>query len=631
MYGVSCTSSSFCMADGFLSNGAAMFALVENWNGATWSVVANPESSVVGTSLNGGISCPSSTDCVAVGQDDPSGTGVIENWNGSAWSMAASQPGGLALDSVSCATTASCVVLGRGQTDYQALVLSGGEWTSYVPPQLEPGSVLSGVSCASPSFCEAVGDYIQTDSGWPVTLIDIWNGTSWSTSPSPNPAAGSLGAGSLGGGILVGVSCASPSACVAVGYGGGGTDDNNLEYPVVAVVETWDGTNWSLTPTPAPIEPDGGGQANLQGIACVPSSGDPACTAVGLQTPDGGTLSALVETTSAAVGSLVPTTTQLTNDGNGDLIATVSATVASSATPTGTVTILHNGIPMLSCPPQELDDADQATCSGVFGSVAAFTADYSGDANFDGSSSTQGGSTTTTTTVPTTTTTVPPTTTVPATTTIPTTTTTLPTTTTTVPTTTTVSTTTTVPPTTTVPTTTTVPATTTTTPGTPSAAVTTTTVSAATAPATATTAPPTGTTTTTTTELSSPAPSTAKTPRLAIDSASLVAKGSEIAVTLACGASACRGSVELVGSVSVEPAGAKTTAKKRSIVLASATYSLGEGKRASLTLKLNANGHAVLLQANGHIPLRGMITATVRGGVTATRAVIVGQMLGRQR
>ena len=85
------------------------------------------------------------------------------------------------------------------------------------------------------------------------------------------------------------------------------------------------------------------------------------CVAVGLQTPDNYTSSALVETTSAAVGSLDATSTQVQSDGEGDLTATVAAgaspafgaldVAAGGATPTGSVTFLNDGVPILSCPP----------------------------------------------------------------------------------------------------------------------------------------------------------------------------------------------------------------------------------------------------------------------------------------
>ena len=71
------------------------------------------------------------------------------------------------------------------------------------------------VSCAGATSCTAVGakESESTDgltlSG---TLIEQWNGTTWSVIASPNPAAGL--------GVLNGVSCISARHCFAVGYAG---------------------------------------------------------------------------------------------------------------------------------------------------------------------------------------------------------------------------------------------------------------------------------------------------------------------------------------------------------------------------------------------------------------------------
>ena len=133
--------------------------------------------------------------------------------------------------------------------------------------------------------------------------------------------------------------------------------------------------------------------------SCVPDANDAQCVAVGLQTPDNANLSALVETTPAAVGSLDATSTQMQSDGEGNLTATVTTgtpaqsaldLAAGEATPTGSVTFLNDGLPISSCPPLELDSG-RARCSAGAGATGLLTADYSGDAAFDGSSSQQSG------------------------------------------------------------------------------------------------------------------------------------------------------------------------------------------------------------------------------------------------
>ncbi len=112
----------------------------------------------------------------------------------------------------------------------------GTTWS--VVPSPNPAdneNILFGVSCSSPSFCMAVGD--QNDVSQPPsesTLIEEWDGSSWAVVPSPNP---DTQADALEGGV----SCTSEVFCVAVGFTGGGL--NNL-------VEMWDGSAWSTAPTP---------------------------------------------------------------------------------------------------------------------------------------------------------------------------------------------------------------------------------------------------------------------------------------------------------------------------------------------------------------------------------------------
>jgi hypothetical protein len=100
------------------------------------------------------------------------------------------------------------------------------------------------VACASSTSCFAVGSYdtaIVTN-----TLIEQWDGTTWSVVPSPNP-------GSSNDNELLSVACPTLSGCIAVGSGHG------------TLVEMWDGTSWSLVASPTPTGATGAG---LTGISC---------------------------------------------------------------------------------------------------------------------------------------------------------------------------------------------------------------------------------------------------------------------------------------------------------------------------------------------------------------------------
>ena len=80
-----------------------------------------------------------------------------------------------------------------------------------MPALARIASELLGVSCVSATDCLAVGDQTNLSSGRSLTLVQSWNGSTWSTVPSPN---------ANGDNFLSGVSCTSAGFCAAVGkYG----------------------------------------------------------------------------------------------------------------------------------------------------------------------------------------------------------------------------------------------------------------------------------------------------------------------------------------------------------------------------------------------------------------------------
>jgi hypothetical protein len=224
-----------------------------------WSTTASP-----GSGQLNGVSCSSPTNCMTVGYD-ANGSTLVEAWDGTAWSVQSSPDQGSGknfLNGVSCVSPASCVAVGdssSGVSGYQTLIESwdGTEW-SIVP---SPGtsdlvSVLRGVSCTSPSSCVAVG---RTGGK---TLVESWDGTVWSIVPSPSP--------SMYSDTLESVSCSNSTSCLAVG-------SYNTQTQVLTLVESWDGSTWSVVPSPN--RHAGHGAPNyLNGISCINQT---SCMAVG--------------------------------------------------------------------------------------------------------------------------------------------------------------------------------------------------------------------------------------------------------------------------------------------------------------------------------------------------------------
>jgi hypothetical protein len=154
--------------------------------------------------------------------------------------------------------------------------------------QTEIAGVLNDVATISPTDAWAVGQL--NNSGYPKTLIEHWDGTSWTIVPSPSPglsdylygvsaaapgdvwAAGDYsppgnqglqplylhwdgtswqhvdgGSISFFGGVIYGITATSPSDVWAVGYTG--TDQGFVYAPLT---EHWDGSKWSVVPISPP-------------------------------------------------------------------------------------------------------------------------------------------------------------------------------------------------------------------------------------------------------------------------------------------------------------------------------------------------------------------------------------------
>jgi hypothetical protein len=226
-----------------------------------------------------GVSCIAWNACWAVGYFYDSSEAQLtlaEYWNGTNWSI---QPTpnptgatGSSLSAVSCVSASDCTAVGSYASGSGLLTLAeawnGTSWS--IETTANPGGTsvaqLSGVSCASTTACTAVG-YSESP-GPAVTLAEFWNGTSWSLQSTPNPV-GEIRS------YLVAVSCTSASACTAVGESSFETTGQ-----VVTLAEAWNGTRWSVKPSP---NASGSGSSYLSGVSCWRASGGAprSCMAVG--------------------------------------------------------------------------------------------------------------------------------------------------------------------------------------------------------------------------------------------------------------------------------------------------------------------------------------------------------------
>jgi hypothetical protein len=299
--GVSCHPATSCMAVGFSysqSLGADQ-TLIESWNGTRWSIVPSPNNGD-GTNNFLGVSCASASWCEAVGFSVAGGAtqALIESWNGRTWSIDSSPNTGSTysiLDGVSCRlATRSCQAVGYDNSTSlgvdQTLIESwhGGSWS--IVPSPNNGSaenILYGVSCVATRWCQAVGYYNSTSLGTIQTLIEMWNGSTWSIVPSPNGTNSTY---------LLGVSCrAATRACQAVGQ-----VYNTSLQTFQTLDESWNGSSWSIVPSPN----QGASINDLLGVSCDAGG---TCEAVGLYFDTSlGSYQTLVESWNGRSWSIVP-------------------------------------------------------------------------------------------------------------------------------------------------------------------------------------------------------------------------------------------------------------------------------------------------------------------------------------
>lgn len=265
---VSCSSASHCVAVG------SGVAIISSDGGATWSAHSIPTSNA---SLLG-VSCPANTDtCVAVGVTPDvggplNGAIITSSDGGATWTAPTTKFPLAAIGGVSCASSTFCVAVGT-----QILVTgdAGQTWTQQF---VDGGTgVLRTVSCSTSTSCVAIGvnplgvdkssspgfEIQTTDGGskwsdvnllagsWLVNALSCSNtGDCVLSGPSPNAAATPAWTSSDGGSTwstdalpstvsaVSSVSCYSASSCVYVGRSGANPISGNYSSSA----------GWSNTP-----------------------------------------------------------------------------------------------------------------------------------------------------------------------------------------------------------------------------------------------------------------------------------------------------------------------------------------------------------------------------------------------
>lgn len=219
----------------------AVLPLAEHWNGSSFEAVAVPRPGREMTSL-ATVAAVAPGDVWAAGTFGIRRRALVLHWNGSRWRRATLPLAAWHAQIFDAAAIAPDDVWMVGETirhRTRTLHYNGKRWS--IVPSVNPSSTvdrLRGVSATSSSDVWAVGTFNHDKHAHP--LIEHWNGTAWTVSPSPVSVS-----------VLEAVTAITPVDAWAVGY-----------TPIDVAAEHWDGTAWTAVP-PAPV----GAGDDLAGVA----------------------------------------------------------------------------------------------------------------------------------------------------------------------------------------------------------------------------------------------------------------------------------------------------------------------------------------------------------------------------
>ncbi len=237
---------------GYEASGEQMTA-VEYWNGQKWALQPTPN--VTRAPALEGVAVASATDAWAVGDYLHHGVerSLIEHWDGNAWKVQRSPNASTCcrnfLFNVAAASPTRAWTVGAYYASqstrrggYHTLIeqFNGRVWKVQPSPKLGGRRIgdgnLFGVAAVNSDDAWAVG--YRSGSTARTTLIEHWNGRSWSVEPSPNPTGSES--------ELYGVAATGNRNAWAVGvYRSGRTIGSQR-----TLIEHWNGRSWKVQPSP---------------------------------------------------------------------------------------------------------------------------------------------------------------------------------------------------------------------------------------------------------------------------------------------------------------------------------------------------------------------------------------------
>ena len=198
----------------------------------------------------------------------------------------------------------------------------GLAWSVVPSPNIKPAAnnnQLSAVSCVSATDCLAVGGQTGGTANGPVTTALIESWNGTAWSVAASPRPGHR--------YLYGVSCTSAARCTAVGV-----NYVNTANATTPLAESWNGTRWSVTPNPGQVG------SELVGVSCPSPT---ACTAVGDQLNGKGYYQTLTEFWNGTKWSIVPSP-DIGHGTNENFLTGVSCISPAACTAVGQYGVAHS-------------------------------------------------------------------------------------------------------------------------------------------------------------------------------------------------------------------------------------------------------------------------------------------------
>jgi hypothetical protein len=260
-------------------------ALIDKWNGTAWSEVSVP-ATPGNTALLEAVSASSATDAWAVGRTQVNKSdleGLALHWNGTAWSVSAgfsaalSDFGGASAEGVTDISPTDAYAIGDSATTASGSLArwNGTSWSSValpLPAEAKSNTTLSAISANGPDDVWIVGTFLDAALGQNETFSEHFNGTAWKVVPMPPVNSSNRNAFFL----FNGIQADSATDVWAVGESAV-VDGNSTD-----LIEHWNGTAWSIVPSPSPGTGD-----SLGGVTTSNAAND--VWAVGITQPKGAT------------------------------------------------------------------------------------------------------------------------------------------------------------------------------------------------------------------------------------------------------------------------------------------------------------------------------------------------------